>query len=73
MCNGVNGVAHQKLFRPTHILVEFDVLGVAETRIYGLGVKEDGTVGQRELDHRWYRGSKTTNLSWSDSTDDVPT
>ena len=56
MFNGVNGVAHQTLFRPTHIDVEFDPKGVVETRIYGLGVKGDGTVGQRELDHRWHRG-----------------
>jgi hypothetical protein len=56
MYNGVNGVAHQSLFRPTHIDVEFDPKGVVETRIYGLGIKDDGTVGNRKLDHRWHRG-----------------
>ena len=55
MFNGVNGVAHQTLFRPTHIDVEFDLKGVVETRIYGLGIKEDGTVGKKKLDHRWHR------------------
>lgn len=55
MHNGVNGVAHQTLFRPTHIDVEFDANGVVETRIYGLGIKRDGTVGEREVDHRWHR------------------
>jgi len=55
MHNGVNGVAHQTLFRPTHIDVEFDFKGVVETRIYGLGIKGDGTVGEREVDHRWHR------------------
>ncbi|MGV0636073.1 hypothetical protein ABQE69_16540 [Mycolicibacillus trivialis] len=56
MLNGVNGVAHQTLFRPTHIDVEFDPKGVVETRIYGPGINRDGTLGQREFDHRWRRG-----------------
>lgn len=55
MFNGVNGVPHQTLFRPTHIDVEFDAKGVVETRIYGLGIKGDGAVGEREVDHRWHR------------------
>lgn len=55
MACGVNGVAQQKWLRPTHIDVEFDRKGVVETRIYGLQVKQDGSVGKGELDHRWRR------------------
>lgn len=55
MACGVNGVARQTWFRPTHIDVEFDPQGVVETRIYGLQVKQDGSLGERELDHRWRR------------------
>lgn len=55
MACGANGVANQMWFRPTHIDVEFDPKGVVETRIYGLHVKQDGSLGDRELDHRWRR------------------
>lgn len=55
MACGVNGVAQATWFRPTHIDVEFDPKGVVETRIYGLQIKQDGSLGQRELDHRWRR------------------
>ncbi|MFL0176911.1 hypothetical protein [Mycobacterium sp. SMC-13] len=55
MACGVNGVAQQKWFRPTHIDVEFDPHGVVETRIYGPQVKQNGSLGERELDHRWRR------------------
>lgn len=55
MACGVNGVAQATWFRPTHIDVEFDRKGVVETRIYGVQIKQDGSLGQRELDHRWRR------------------
>ncbi len=54
MFNGVNGVAHQTLFRPTHIDVEFDLKGVVETRIYGLGSRRTAL---------WARRSSTTAAS----------
>lgn len=55
MACGVNGVAQQTWFRPTHIDVEFDPKGVVETRIYGPQINQDGSVNERELDHRWRR------------------
>ena len=55
MACGVNGVAYQKWFRPTHIDVEFDPKGVVETRIYGRQIKQDGSLGLGILDHRWRR------------------
>lgn len=55
MACGVNGVAQETWLRPTHIDVKFDLKGVVETRIYGLQIKQDGSLGQRELDHRWRR------------------
>jgi len=55
MACGVNGVAQQTWFRPTHIDVEFDPKGVVETRIYGQQIKQDGSLSERELDHRWRR------------------
>jgi hypothetical protein len=55
MACGVNGVSQQSRFRPTHIDVEFDPRGVVETRIYGAKIKQDGSLGQQELDHRWRR------------------
>ncbi|WP_137145097.1 hypothetical protein [Mycolicibacterium sp. CR10] len=55
MACGVNGVAQQTWLRPTHIDVEFDPKGVVETRIYGPQIKQDGSLSERELDHRWRR------------------
>ena len=55
MACGVNGVAQATWFRPSHIDVEFDAKGVVETRIYGPQVKQDGSLGERLLDHRWRR------------------
>ena len=55
MACGVNGVAYQKWFRPTHIDVEFDPAGVVETRIYGRQIKQDGSLGLGILYHRWRR------------------
>lgn len=55
MACGVNGVAQQSWLRPSHIDVEFDAKGVVETRIYGPQIRQDGSVGERELDHRWRR------------------
>ena len=55
MACGVNGVALQSWFRPTHIDVEFDPNGLVETRIYGRQINQDGSLSERELDHRWRR------------------
>jgi hypothetical protein len=55
MACGVNGVAQQTKFRPTHIDVEFDPEGVVEIRIYGPQVRQDDSLSERELDHRWRR------------------
>ena len=55
MACGVNGVPQQTWFRPTHIDVEFDAEGLVETRIYGLQIKRDGSLSERELDPRWRR------------------
>ncbi len=55
MACGVNGVAQQKWFRPTHIDVEFDPKGVEETRVYGPRIKQDGSLSECELGHRWRR------------------
>ena len=55
MACGENSVAQHMWFRPTHIDVEFDPKGVVETRIYGPQIKQDGSLGKGELDHRWHR------------------
>lgn len=55
MACGVNGVAQQMWFRPTHIDEEFDPKGIVETSMYGPQIKQDGSLRERELDHRWRR------------------
>ncbi len=55
MACGVKEVTQETWFRPTHIDVEFDPKDVVEIRIYGPQVRRDGSLGQREMDHRWRR------------------
>jgi hypothetical protein len=59
MVCGVNGDALAQAFRPTHVTAEWRNGVLAEVRIWGPRVLNDGSLGKRLLDHRWHdvRGS----------------
>lgn len=50
---GVNGEPFVQVFRPTYFTAEWSGDVLVEVRIWGPRVLQDGSLGKRELDHRW--------------------
>lgn len=55
MLCGVNGQGFVQSFRPTSFTAEWTGGVLTEVRIWGPRVLRDGSLGKRELDHRWKR------------------
>lgn len=55
MLCGFNGQGFVKTFRPTSFTAEWKNGVLTEVRIWRPQVLRDGSLGQRELDHRWKR------------------
>jgi hypothetical protein len=53
MLCGVNGEGFVQPFRPTSFTAEWTREVLVEVRIWGPRVLQDGSLGKRELDHRW--------------------
>ncbi|WP_024445209.1 endonuclease/exonuclease/phosphatase family protein [Mycolicibacterium iranicum] len=53
MLCGVNGEGFVQPFRPTSFTAEWTRGVLVEVRIWGPRVLQDGSLGKRELDHRW--------------------
>ena len=53
MLCGVNGEGFAQEFRPTSFTAEWVDGVLVEVRIWGPRVLKDGSLGRRELDHRW--------------------
>ncbi len=56
---GVNGEPFEQVFRPRYVTAEWCGGVLVEVRIWGPRVLKDGSLGKRELDHRW-KGSRAT-------------
>ena len=56
---GHNGQPFTQVFRPTYFTAQWDDGVLVELRIWGPRVLRDGSLGRRELDHRW----KTTRAA----------
>ena len=50
---GVNGVLYQQEFRPTHFTADWTNGLLVQVMIWGPRILDDGSLGQRLLDHRW--------------------
>jgi hypothetical protein len=50
---GVNGQPFVQEFRPTHFTARWTDNVLVEVRIWGPRLLQDGSLGKRELDHRW--------------------
>lgn len=50
---GVNGEAFQQEFRPTHFTADWTDGLLVQVRIWGPRILDDGSFGERLLDHRW--------------------
>jgi hypothetical protein len=66
MVCGVNGTEFQQTFRPTHYTVERKGGALAEVRIWGPRVLNDGSLGKRLLDHRWHNVGGSGPIKYSD-------
>lgn len=55
MTCGINGQEFLQQFRPAYVTAEWAGRVLKEVRIWGPRVLQDGSLGKRELDHRWTR------------------
>lgn len=53
MACGVNGVPFEQIFLPQYFTAEWKNRSVADVRIWSQRVPKDGSLGKRDLDHRW--------------------
>lgn len=63
MTCGVNGVPFEQTFRPTYVTAQWAGDVLVEVRIWGPRVLQDGSLGKRELDHRWRRSRAAGGVS----------
>lgn len=62
---GVNGEPFVQVFRPTYFTARWARGVLVEVRIWGPRVLQDGSLGKRELDHRW-KSSRATGIDYAD-------
>lgn len=63
---GVNGEPLVQVFRPTYFTAHWVGGVVVEVRIWGPRVLQDGSLGKRELDHRWKRPRTAGGITHDD-------
>lgn len=63
---GVNGKPFQQEFRPTHFTADWSDGLLLQVMIWGPRVLDDGSFGERELDHRWKTTLAKAPLSLSE-------
>ena len=63
---GVNGQKFVQKFRPTYFTAEWAGGVLKEVRIWGPRLLQDGSLGKRELDHRWNGDAPAGGVKYSD-------
>lgn len=63
---GVNGVTFVQTFRPTYFTAEWSSGVLVEVRVWGPRVLQDGSLGKRELDHRWKPARATGGVNYAE-------
>lgn len=66
MLCGVNGEVFLQEFRPTSFTAEWAGGVLVQVRIWGPRVLQDGSLGKRELDHRWKRARAAGGIDIAD-------
>lgn len=66
MTCGLNGHEFLHQFRPAYVTAEWAGRVLKEVRIWGPRVLQDGSLGKRELDHRWTRPVDEGGVKYSD-------
>ncbi len=63
---GRDGITFVQEFRPTYFTVRWAGPAPVEVRIWGRRVLQDGSLGRRELDHRWTRSRELGSVRLAD-------
>lgn len=63
---GVNGEGFAQSFRPTSFTTEWANGVLVEVRIWGPRVLQDGSLGKRQLDHRWKKSHAVGGIDVAD-------
>lgn len=63
---GVNGENFIQIFHPTHFTADWRNGFLRQVRIWGPRVLDDGSLGKRELDHRWKETPTRGPIKYSD-------
>ena len=63
---GVNGEGFLQEFRPRSFTAEWVGGVLVEVRIWGPRVLQDGSLGKRELDHRWKKARAAGGIDVAD-------
>lgn len=63
---GLNGQEFLQQFRPAYVTAEWAEGALKEVRIWGPRVLQDGSLGKRELDHRWKTPVAEGGVNYSD-------
>ena len=66
MTCGNNGQVFVQQFRPTYFTAEWAGGVLKEVRIWGPRLLQDGSLGKRELDHRWKGDAAAGGVKYSD-------
>ena len=66
MTCGLNGQNFVQQFRPTHFTAQWASGVLKEVRIWGLRLLQDGSLGKRELDHKWKGTVAAGGVKYSD-------
>ncbi len=63
---GLNGQKFVQQFRAAYVTAEWAGGVLKEVRIWGLGLLKDGSLGKRELDHRWKKPVAAGGVKYSE-------
>lgn len=66
MTCGVNGQRFVQQFRPTYFTAEWAGGVLKEVRMWGPRMLQDGSLGKRELDHRWKGNAAGGGVKYND-------
>jgi hypothetical protein len=65
MTCGHNGQNFVRRFRPTHVTALWSDGVLVEARIWGPQVLDDGSLGERLIDHRWHK-TRANHIKYTD-------
>ena len=66
MTCGLNGQGFTRQFRPTYVTAEWAGDVLKQVQVWGPRLLEDGSLGERDLDHRWTKPAVEGGVKLSD-------